>query len=160
MSRAFRISERMMRMDDAAWARHANPWSAWSRVSVLPLFCLAAWSRVWIGWGALGAAAVVIAWVLINPRLFRAPERTDNWMSQAVLGERDWLAEGGSAALAHHRGMVTVLTVVSAIGAVAMLGGLVMLDLTATLVGMTVAMGAKLWLMDRMVWVRRDLGRD
>ena len=36
-------------MDDATWARHANPWSAWTRIPILPLLCLAIWGRAWIG---------------------------------------------------------------------------------------------------------------
>jgi len=36
-----RMTERAMRMDDAIWARHANPWSGWTWVSILPLFVLA-----------------------------------------------------------------------------------------------------------------------
>jgi hypothetical protein len=27
-------------MDDATWFRHANPWSVWTRASVLPLVIL------------------------------------------------------------------------------------------------------------------------
>ena len=45
----FALSERMMAMDDAAWARHANPWSVYSRMSILPLMTLAIYSRVWLG---------------------------------------------------------------------------------------------------------------
>ncbi|MEL7048152.1 MAG: DUF6653 family protein, partial [Pseudomonadota bacterium] len=34
------VIERAMAMDDSVWERHANPWSAWSRVPILPLLCL------------------------------------------------------------------------------------------------------------------------
>jgi len=37
-----------MGMDDATWKRHANPWSGWSRITILPLLCLAIMSRVWV----------------------------------------------------------------------------------------------------------------
>ena len=40
-------------MDDDSWARHANPWSVWTRVPILPLLALAIWSRSWIGWWAV-----------------------------------------------------------------------------------------------------------
>jgi hypothetical protein len=52
MSDVFRSLERLMAMDDRVWRRHANPWSGWTRVTVLPLLVLAIWSRVWIGWWA------------------------------------------------------------------------------------------------------------
>jgi hypothetical protein len=40
----------IFRMGEDTWERHANPWSVWSRTTVLPVLILAAWSRVWIGW--------------------------------------------------------------------------------------------------------------
>ena len=47
---ALRGARRLMAMDDAAWARHANPWSVWARVlTPLPMLSASIWSRVWIG---------------------------------------------------------------------------------------------------------------
>lgn len=41
-------------MSEDAWARHANPWSVWTRIATaLPLLILAVWSRVWLGWRSL-----------------------------------------------------------------------------------------------------------
>ena len=34
-----------MAMKDATWERHANPWSVWTRVPLLPLFALALYMR-------------------------------------------------------------------------------------------------------------------
>ncbi|ADJ13807.1 hypothetical protein C497_17247 [Halalkalicoccus jeotgali B3] len=42
-------------------------------------------------WKRLGA---VIAFLVLNPVLFPEPERTDNWLSEGVLGERAWIADG------------------------------------------------------------------
>ena len=37
-------------LDDEGWARHANPWSGWTRViTTLPLLIAAIWSRAWVG---------------------------------------------------------------------------------------------------------------
>ncbi|MCA8931790.1 MAG: hypothetical protein KDA49_04945, partial [Rhodospirillaceae bacterium] len=47
------------RMDDATWARHASPWSVWTRVPIALLLVLAIWSRVWLGWWALLPVALV-----------------------------------------------------------------------------------------------------
>jgi len=46
----FKVSEKLMGMDDAAWKRHANPWSVYTRFTCLPFIVLALWSRVWLGW--------------------------------------------------------------------------------------------------------------
>ncbi|PKR88746.1 hypothetical protein CXZ10_13395 [Pleomorphomonas diazotrophica] len=145
-----------MGMDDATWARHANPWSGWSRLTILPLLALAAWSRLWIGWWALAPLSAVLVWAWLNPRLFPPPHSTDNWMSRGVLGERVWLTRHDDPALAHHRPVVRALTALSTLGAIALLAGLALLDLTLTLAGLAVAMLGKLWLVDRMVWVHHD----
>lgn len=49
MNKLGRATERAMAMNDTVWQRHANPWSGWTRVATMPLFAIAAWSRVWIG---------------------------------------------------------------------------------------------------------------
>ena len=151
-----RVSEKAMRMSDATWQRHANPWSGWTRVVTLPLLAIAAWSRLWIGWWALLPLATVLLWVWINPRLFPVPKSTDNWMSQGVLGERIWLAHEPGTIPGHHRRVVRILIGISAGGSILFLLGLLLLDLTMTLVGMSIAMLAKLWLLDRMVWILKD----
>lgn len=159
--RGFRAAETMMGMSDTAWERHANPWSGWSRLSILPLLAVAVWSRAWLGWWALAPVALVLAWTWLNPRLFPPPASTDNWMSHGVLGERVWLARSHDPALAHHRPVVRALTALAAFGALLLLAGLILLDLPLTTVGLVVAMLAKLWLLDRMVWVHREtLGTD
>ena len=62
-----------MSMDDATWLRHANPWSVWSRASVLPLVILAVWSREWLGPWSWAAIALSVSWMWLNPRIFRRP---------------------------------------------------------------------------------------
>ncbi|TWU43595.1 hypothetical protein Poly51_62920 [Rubripirellula tenax] len=103
MNKMGRAIERMMCMDDAAWQRHANPWSGWTRVATAPLIGLAVWSRVWFGWWSLIPTMVVFAWIWINPRAFPRPKSVDNWMSRGVLGERIWLAGEPGTIADHHR---------------------------------------------------------
>ncbi len=152
----FRMAERAMGMTPATWDRHANPWSGWSRVAILPLLAAAAWSRVWIGWWALVPVGAIVIWTWVNPRIFAPPASTDNWMSRGVLGEQIWLVRGGEPALAHHLPVVRALTFLGAAGAILLLVGLVLLDLPLAVAGLAVAMLAKLWLLDRMVWVFSD----
>lgn len=146
----FRCAERIMGMDARIWARHANPWSGWSRLSILPLFALAVWSRVWIGWWALLPVAAVLIWAWLNPRIFPVPASTESWMSRGVLGERIWLDRGGEPGLDRHRPAIRALILAGIGGTALLLVGLVFLDLPLTVAGLAVAMGSKLWLLDRM----------
>jgi hypothetical protein len=151
-----RFAESIMSMDEATWARHANPWSGWSRLTTLPLLALAIWSRVWIGWGAIIPIAAVVFWVWLNPRLFPVPQSTDNWMSRGVLGERVWLSGDRSTLPAHHLRMARLLSAVSFVGVLVIGYGLIVLDEGFTLAGIAISMLSKLWFLDRMVWLLQD----
>ena len=158
MKGLFRLAQAGMGMDEAAWARHANPWSVYSRMTLLPLLSLAVWSRVWLGWGALLPIGLCIAWTWINPRLFPVPRRIDTWASEGTLGERLFLQDDPAAR--RHRRAVAWLTTANALGFGVLVWGLVVLNPWITLWGLTVTMGAKLWTFDRMVWLWRDSGRN
>lgn len=153
----FRAAEKLMAMDDDAWARHANPWSGWSRLSCIPLLALAAWSRIWIGWWALIPFALALAWTWLNPRLFGKPNSLESWMSRGVLGERIFLARAKRAIPAHHERAGKILAWMSMPGIAILLYGLVALDGWATLCGVILTALPKLWFLDRMVWLQRDM---
>jgi len=154
---AFRRIEAAMGMTPEVWARHANPWSGWSRLSVLPLFALAVWSRIWLGGWALLPVALVLLWTWLNPRVFPRPARTDSWMSRGVRGEQVWIRRGtADPALAHHQPVMRALTLTGVAGGLIYLAGLVMLSPGLTATGLAITMLAKLWMLDRMVWVLHD----
>ena len=152
-----KLSERLMGMDDATWAKHSNPWSGWSRITVLPLLCIAIWSRVWLGWGALWLVLPVLIWTWANPRLFGVPAHNEAWMTKGVLGERVWLARNDTPIPAHHAMVAWVLNLWAGVGLVALIYGLWVLDVGWSLAGLTLTMGAKLWFLDRMVWLLADM---
>jgi hypothetical protein len=151
-----RLSERIMGMDDATWARHSNPLSGWSRVSTLPLLALAIWSRVWLGWHAIWIIALVALWTWANPRVFGAPKSDDAWMTQGVLGERIWLARSSHPIPSHHDRMARFLNTAAGFSVFVLGLGLWNLDVGLTLAGLFTAMGAKLWFLDRMVWLKTE----
>ena len=155
----FAALERLMRMDERAWRRHANPWSVWTRVAAFPLLVLAIWSRVWIGWWAAPIVTAIVVLLYLNPRLFPPPRQPDNWASKATFGERVYLARKTVPIPAHHERAASVLTITALIGAVLLVYGLVALQVTAVLVGLLLAAGAKLWFVDRMVWLYEDMAR-
>lgn len=153
----YAATERLMGMSDAVWARHANPWSVWSRFTCLPLIILAIWSRVWIGgwaWVLLGAALV---WTWANPRAFAPPASFDTWASRAVLGERVFLNVGRDQIPAHHLHATRMLSGVSAVGVLPLAWGLTTLDPTLTALGTVLTILPKVWFCDRMVWLYADM---
>jgi len=153
----FAAAQRLMTMSDDVWARHSNPWSVYTRFTCLPLIVLAIWSRVWLGWWALVPLALALLWTWYNPRAFGPPARTDNWASMGTFGERVFLNRKALPVPHHHARMAMVLTWVSAVGMAILVYGLVVLNLWATICGILVGVGGKVWFVDRMVWLYRDM---
>lgn len=75
------------RIRRAVFARHANPWSAWTRWATTPLILLPVWRRSWRD------AAWVSAWFALNPVVFGAPASTSAWSTRAMLGEEQWIID-------------------------------------------------------------------
>ena len=144
-----------MGMNAQVWRRHANPLSVWSRFTILPLFALAVWSRVWIGEGAWLLVIAVLIWTWANPRIFAETDRLENWASRVVLGERVYLQHGTDVAR-HHHICLRVLMLLTVPAMLVMAWGLWRLDLVATLTGTALTMIMKLWSVDRMVWIYFD----
>ena len=69
------------------FARHSNPWSAWTRWASAPLVLVPVWRRSWRD------AALVGVWMALNPVVFGRPAHERAWATRAVLGEEEWIAE-------------------------------------------------------------------
>ncbi len=151
------LSSRAMAMDDASWRRHANPLSVYSRMTVLPLMTLAVLSRIWLGWGCLLLVALVCLWVWWNPRAFGVPTSTQNWASRATFGERVLLNHKNIAVPDHHMSWAQALGTLAGLGLIPWIYGLWLMDPGFILLGLTLSMGAKLWFVDRMVWLFQDM---
>ncbi|TDH61409.1 hypothetical protein E2C06_16590 [Dankookia rubra] len=148
---------RAFRLDDAGWVRHANPWSGWTRMAVLPLLALAGWSRAWIGWWALLPLVLLLGFLWLNPRLFPPPCRLDAWISRSVLGERLWVNRDHVPVPARHRRLPHWLAALSGLGGICLAYGVAMLEPWPSLLGLVVAYMGKLWFLDRMVWLHQDM---
>ena len=151
-----RIS-RIFNLDGDNWLKHANPWSVWTRFATLPLLIVAIWSRVWLGWYSLIPIALIVLWLVINPTLFRKPSNFDNWAAQCVLGERLWTERQARPVPGHHAPMIRILTALQVIGGILLLVGLWRYDVWLTLLGTVIVYFAKMWFLDRMVWIYREM---
>ena len=147
----------LFQMDERTWLRHANPWSVWTRFTVLPLLILAIWSRVWLGWLALLPITIFLLWMWLNPRIFSQPQTTNNWTSKGVLGERVWLNRDCVSVPEHHQKVPNILNLVAASGIPFLILGLVNLEVYPTLMGVILINLGKLWFIDRMVWLYEDM---
>lgn len=148
---------RTMGMSDSAWERHANPWSGWTRLATFPLLFLAIWSHVWIGWWALVPVGILAVWHWLNPRVFPVPSGRGNWMTRGVYGERLWLDRLHRPVPERHRVVPHLLAAASGVGIVIAVIGFVLGAFWIALLGWVIAGGAKLWFVDRMVWLYNDM---
>ena len=69
------------------FARHSNPWSAWTRLFSAPLLFVPIWKRSWREGAILGA------WLIANPVIFPEPKDDKAWATRAMLGEEMWISE-------------------------------------------------------------------
>lgn len=145
-----------MSMSDETWERHTNPWSGWTRISIIPLFTLALMSRVWLGWWCLIPILITFFWTWYNPRAFRKPQDINNWMSKGVMGERIWLNKENYRVDPHHIKMSHIINIATAIGLVPYIWGLIYFNYEFILLGIIILIGGKLWFLDRMVWLYHD----
>lgn len=149
----FRATERLMRMDEETWTRHASPWSVYTRFSILPLLVAAIWARAWLGWWVLLPLALIVVWIWVNPFVFAKPASTDNWASKVTFGERVWLNRHIIPVPAHHTGWAHGLSIAAGLGLIPLFWGVWRFDPGWTAAGLALTMGAKTWFCDRMVWL-------
>lgn len=142
------------------WLKHANPWSIWTRFATLPFLILAIWSRVWIDWYCLIPIILLVIWLKINPTLFKKPKSLDNWGSKSVLGEKYWSERKNNPVPKHHHSLIVILTILQTLGVVVLTFGLCKLELSLTVIGTITIYMAKMWFLDRMVWVFEDMNTN
>ncbi|MEM6616608.1 MAG: DUF6653 family protein [Pseudomonadota bacterium] len=147
----------IFQMDDRTWARHANPWSGATRIPILPALCAVIFFRDSLGGLIWPILAILVIWAFWNPRAFSEPTSTKNWMSEAVFGERVWLNRKEVPIPQHHARAAMLLSILPITGILPMVYGLVVLNPAATALGCALTVLFKLWFLDRMVWLYRDM---
>ncbi|WP_241524221.1 DUF6653 family protein [Mycobacterium paraense] len=95
------------RVRRAIFARHCNPWSAWTRWASTPLTLVPVWTRRW------SHAALVALWFAANPFVFGKPAHERAWSTRAMLGEELWISRRPRDAA----GFVSAVTSVAALSA-------------------------------------------
>lgn len=144
-------------LNDDEWLKHANPISVWTRFIILPFLVVSIWSRIWIAWYALIPIAAILFWTYINPKFFKEPKSTNNWGSKAVLGEKIWANRDEIKIPRNHKVIITILTLLQVVGSLFLFVGLYELLFCPTLVGIIIIYLAKMWFLDRMVWIFEDM---
>ena len=147
------LAERLMGMNDRVWARHMNPLSVWTRLFSAPLWFLALWSYVWLGWLSLVPILIMAVWTYLNPRVFPRPRTLDAWGSKGVLGERVWLARKEMPLPAGFARAAFITSSLSGLFILCGFYGFITRDFWAAVLGWHAAVVAKIWFVDRMVWL-------
>ncbi len=153
----FAGAERAMNMNARTWAKHANPWSVYSRILGGSLMFLALWSVYWIGWHAVAPIIAAVLWIWLNPRLFPPPKSAGSWAARAVLGERAFLNRKRISVPREHARAAWITTSFSLAFFALALYGFAKGDFWLALGGWHAATLAKLWFCDRMVWLWGDV---
>ena len=99
------------RMRRAMFARHANPWSAWSRWASTPLVLLPVWTR------RRSHALMAAIWFVLNPLIFPKINEEKSRATRAMLGEELWISarpRDGAAALSILTSLVAVVALAAA----------------------------------------------
>jgi len=140
------------------WMRHANPWSVWTRYSVLPILIVSFWSRLWIGWWFFFPVLVALIWMFINPIVYRKPISTKNWASKAVFGERIFLNRDTiKIPKIHQTPLLKILNIISSIGFGITIWAIINYSLMGACCGTILTYLGKSWYLDRMVWLYEDM---
>jgi hypothetical protein len=139
------------------WLKHANPYSLVTRIIVLPLLIFAIWSRIWIGWYSIFFILGLIIWLIINPTVFKKSIKIKSWWQKGVLGEYFWINKDNIPVLSHHIKFIKILMFLQGIGSFVLVVGLYKLNICLTFIGTIIIYFAKLWFLDRMVWIYYEM---
>ncbi len=99
------------RVRRAVFARHCNPWSAWTRWASTPLILVPAWTR------RRSHAAWLALWMMVNPFVFGKPHQLRAWSTRAMLGEELWITRRPRDGATVVSGLISASAVVAVVAA-------------------------------------------
>ena len=73
------MSSHLKRLTRRVLKCHSNPWSAWTHLLSTPLVFVPFWTR------SPRHAALVGAWMVLNPIVFPKPKDDSDWATRAML---------------------------------------------------------------------------
>jgi len=150
--------QKLFRLNDTNWMRHANPWSVYTRYSALPLILLSIWSKCWIDNFWYLALGLSIIWTFVNPVLFKKPRSTNNWASHCVFGERVYINRKKIDIPKHHKTpIIPIQNTIAGIGFVVSIIAASQYEFWVMMFGLSLAILGKTWFLDRMVWLFHDM---
>jgi len=82
-SKEIQISSSLKGLTRKVFEHHSNPWSAWTRLLSVPLVFVPFWTRSW------RHAALVGAWLLLNPVAFPEPEDATRLLPRTFRVDRE-----------------------------------------------------------------------
>ncbi|WP_321481312.1 DUF6653 family protein [uncultured Bacteroides sp.] len=152
---------KIFNLTDENWLKHANPWSVWTRYSILPCIVSSLWARLWIDWWCLIPLAISLLWTFYNPILFPKPKSTKNWASRAVFGEKIFMNRDKITLPEIHKSPIyKILNLLSGLGVLIAFISVYSYSFTGVLAGTALAYLGKSWYLDRMVWLYNDLKQN
>jgi len=141
------------------WRRHANPWSVWTRLAVVPVAAAILYLRPTLGWWTGAGMLGLVVWLWLNLRLFSPMVSDDRWEARAIFGEKLWLQRGRKGIPAHHARTIAFLNVGSTVMLLPAAYGLLTFDPWAAALGVVGMVGGQMWALDRYAWLYADLTR-
>jgi hypothetical protein len=99
------------RVRRALFARHCNPWSAWTRWASTPLILVPVWTR------RRSHAVWLALWLAVNPFVFGKPAQQGAWSTRAMLGEELWISRRPRDAATVVSGLTSAAAVVAVVAA-------------------------------------------
>lgn len=133
-------------LSDETWSKHANKWSGWTRVLLMPILGVGLFYHNWF---ILGLAVI---WGIVNPLVYPQPKSVDNWMSMGVLGEQLYFKNGRKV----KRDLPSLLNILNIPVFIAFLYFGWKQNIEALILSALLLMTIKFWFIDRMSRLARD----